>query len=108
METTRQQKQRRAQRQHDMADDLVRRAEKKIARDGILQPPEIAIVFAVACAMAICKWYSAHPEIGNDLAGMALRTIMKNLGMRGIAIPDLSPLEDWAPPNVHWGTDTEQ
>jgi hypothetical protein len=106
METTRQQKQLRAQRQHDMAEDLVRRAEKKIARDGILQAPEIGTVFAMACAKAIVKWYEADPAIGDDLAGMALRTIIKNLKMRGVTIPDLS-IEDWTPPNVHFGTDNE-
>ena len=91
-----------------MAEDLVRRIEKKIARDGVLQPPEIATVFAVACAMAISKWYRVDPEIGNDLAGMALRTIMKNLMMRGIDIPGGDILEGWTRPNIHSGSDTKQ
>ena len=43
-----------------------------------------------------------------DLAGMALRSIIKNLMMQGVPIPDLTAMEDWTPPNIHFGTDTKQ
>jgi len=44
-------------------------AEKKVARDRILQAPEGAMIFALACAMWIMKWYKVDPTIRNDLAG---------------------------------------
>jgi hypothetical protein len=108
MESTRQQKYNRAQRQHDIAEDVVRRIEKKIARDGILQAPEIGTVLALACAISIVKWHQADAAIGNDLAGMALRSIIKNLIMRGVPIPDLTAIEGWTPPNVHFGAGSQQ
>lgn len=107
MESTRQQKQDRANRQHDMAVDFVRRAERKISRDGVLQAPEIGTVFALACAMSIVKWHNADPATGKDLAGMVLRVIIKNLAMHGVPIPDLGVMTDRPMPNIHDGTDSQ-
>ena len=48
----------------------------------------------------------SQPTWRADLAGTALRTIIKNMMTSGVTIPDLD-MEGWKPPNIHWGTDTE-
>jgi hypothetical protein len=103
MESTRQQKQNRAVRMEAMAEQLISRAGKKIKAEGVLQAPEIVPVFAIACAKVIVKGHNADPALGADLAGTALRIIIKNLMLHGVKIPNLN-MEDWTPPNIHPGT----
>lgn len=95
----------RAERMHDLADDLVRTIEMKIRAERVLQPPHMVEVFAVACAMSIAKWKKDDPALASDLAATALRVIIKNMMANGVTIPDLN-MEGWTPPNIHWGTDT--
>jgi hypothetical protein len=106
MESTRKQKQNRAIRMEAMAEHLVSRAEKKIKAEGVLQAPEIVPVFAIACAKVIVQGHNADPALGAELAGTALRIIMKNLMLHGVTIPDLN-MEDWTPPNIHSGTTSQ-
>jgi hypothetical protein len=107
MESTRQQKQNRAIRMEEMAEQLISRAGEKIKAESVLQAPEIVSVFAIACAKLIVKWHNADPALGADVAGTALRIIIKNLMLHGATIPDLN-MEDWTPPNIHSGTTTQQ
>jgi hypothetical protein len=106
MSSTRLQKQNRAIRMEAMAEQLISRAEKRIKAEGVLQAPEIVPVFAVACAKLIVKGRDADPALGADLAGTALRIIIKNLMLHGVTIPDLG-MEDWTPPNIHSGTGSQ-
>ena len=89
-----------------MAEQLISRAEKKIKAERVLQAPEIVPVFAVACAKVIVNGHNADPALGTELAGTALRIIIKNLMLHGVMIPDLN-MEDWTPPNIHSGATSQ-
>jgi hypothetical protein len=89
-----------------LADELVERTAKQIRDEGILQGHHIVGVLAAACAKVIMRCNKNDPPLATDLAGTALRTIIKNMMTSGVTIPDLD-MEGWKPPNIHWGTDTE-
>jgi hypothetical protein len=46
-------------------------------------------VFAVACVLSVIHFQDLSDELASDLAGTALRTIIKNLKLHGVDIPDL-------------------
>jgi hypothetical protein len=58
-------------------------------REGILQVPDLVSVFAAACAMSIVKMKDLDEGFASELVGVALRTIIKNVVMYGVEVPDL-------------------
>ncbi len=90
MKNTRAQNQNRAMYMEALSERLVERAGKRIKAEGIAQAPDIVPVFALACAKLIVQGHVADPALGADLAGTALRVIIKNLMVHGVTIPDLN------------------
>jgi len=46
-------------------------------------------VFAASCAMTVLALKEYSDDLASDLAGTALRTIISNLVIRGVEIPEL-------------------
>lgn len=75
----------RATRIMEVAEELCDREGARAQAEGILQAPDMVSVFAVACAMSIIRLR----ELNDQLAGTALRTMIKNLMIQGVEIPEL-------------------
>ena len=106
METTHKEKQNRAIRMNDMADQLVDKITEQIRAEGVLQWPEIATVLAVACAKSVVSAHQLDRDLGSEMAQTAMRVLIKNLMANHVRIPDLE-MDGWAPPNVQWGNDSQ-
>jgi hypothetical protein len=106
MKTTLQQKEIRAIRIDQMARELVEKVYQQIEEESILQSPDQVTVFAMACMLSILMGHQSSSELGSDLAGTALRLIIKNLMIKGVKIPELE-MDGWVPPNIHWGNDRQ-
>jgi hypothetical protein len=72
-----------------MAQELCDREGARAHAEGILQAPDMVSVFAAACAMSVVRFKQLSDDLASELAGTALRTILKNLMFHGVEIPPL-------------------
>jgi len=79
----------RASRIAEVAQELCDREGARAQAEGILEAPDLVSVFALACAMSVVRFKDLSDELATDLAGTALRTIIKNLMVQRVDIPDL-------------------
>ena len=79
----------RAVRMIELAEELCDREGKRAQAEGILQAPDMVSVFAAACAMSVLRMKEISDDLASELAGTALRTIIKNLMIQGVEIPEL-------------------
>jgi hypothetical protein len=79
----------RAVRIADLAQEIFERESAKAQAEGILQAPDMVSVFAAAAAMTVLALKEYSDDLATDLAGTALRTIINNLVIRGVEIPEL-------------------
>jgi hypothetical protein len=98
----------RAQLMDDIADQIHERTVKQMEAHEVLQPQDMVVILAVACASAIRMFHKFNPALGSDMAATALRTLIKNMMVSGVRIPDLN-MEGWTPPPIiQRGPDTKQ
>jgi hypothetical protein len=71
----------------EVAQDLCRREGARAEAEGILQAPDMVSVFALACSMSVVGMMDLDEDLASELAGTALRTIIKNLTIQGVEIP---------------------
>jgi len=79
----------RAVRMMELAQELCDREGKRVQAEGILQAPDMVSVFAVACAISVLRMKEISDDLASELAGTALRTIVRNLMVQGVEIPEL-------------------
>jgi hypothetical protein len=82
-------KAKRADRIIEVAQEIFEREAKKAQAEGVLEAPDIVSVFAGACVMTVLALKEYSDDLANDLAGTALRTIINNLAVQGVNIPEL-------------------
>ena len=82
-------KAKRAARIIEMAQEIFEREAKKAQAEGVLEAPDMVSVFAGACVMTVLALKEYSDDLANDLAGTALRTIINNLAVEGVDIPEL-------------------
>jgi hypothetical protein len=73
----------------DLAHEIFEREGAKARAEGILEAPDMVPVFAGACVMTVLALKEFSDDLASDLAGTALRTIINNLVIRGVEIPEL-------------------
>jgi hypothetical protein len=73
----------------ETAQELCNRQGLIAQREGILQAPDLVSVFAPSCAMSIVRMSDLDKSLASELVGVALRTIIKNVVINGVEIPDL-------------------
>ena len=82
-------KAKRAVRIAELAHELCEREGARARAERILEAPDLVSVFALASAMLVVRLKDLSDDLATDLAGTALRTIIKNLMVHGVDIPDL-------------------
>lgn len=73
----------------EMAQEIFEREGAKARAEGVLEAPDMVSVFAGACVMTVLALKEYSDDLASVLAGTALRTIINNLMIRGVEIPDL-------------------
>jgi hypothetical protein len=79
----------RAARIAEMALEIFERESAKARAEGVLQASDMVSVFAAASAITVLALKEYSADLASDLAGTALRTIINNLVIRGVEIPEL-------------------
>jgi hypothetical protein len=82
-------KEQRAVRIIEMAQEIFEREVEKARAERILEAPDMVSVFAGACVMTVLALKEYSDDLASDLAGTALCTIISNLAIRGVQIPEL-------------------
>jgi hypothetical protein len=82
-------KAKRAARIIEMAQEIFEREAETARAEGVLEAPDMVSVFAGACVMTVLALKEYSDDLANDLAGTALRTIINNLAIQGVDIPEL-------------------
>jgi hypothetical protein len=82
-------KAKRAVRIIEMAQEIFETEIGKARAEGVLEAPDMVSVFAGACVMTVVAPKEYSDDLASDLAGTAIRTIINNLALQGVDIPDL-------------------
>ena len=71
----------------ETAQEIVEREGQRAYREGILDGCDMVSICAAACCLAILRVRSLDEHLATELAGTALRTIIRNLMTHGVEVP---------------------